>query len=145
MITDYNLRVSTDQAITGTAYSTGSVDKKVAMDIGEGRNLYMVFTVTEVFNILTNLVITCVEDTLATLGGTNTVLATSAPILLASLKVGYQVVLPIPPIIASKGLRYLGAKYTVNGSDPSTGKITADIVTDIQDGRKYYASGFSVT
>jgi hypothetical protein len=47
------------------------------------------------------------------------------------------------PQIASLGKRYLGARYTVSGTN-SAGKVTADIVMDVQDGKKFYASGFTV-
>jgi hypothetical protein len=33
----------------------------------------------------------------------------------------------------------------VNGTNPTQGSILAQIVADIQDGKKFYASGFSVT
>jgi hypothetical protein len=47
------------------------------------------------------------------------------------------------PQIASLGKRYLGARYTVSGTN-TAGKVIADIVMDVQDGKKSYASGFSV-
>ena len=45
--------------------------------------------------------------------------------------------------MASKGKRYLGARYVVTGS-MNAGKVTADVVETIGDGQKYYASGFTV-
>jgi hypothetical protein len=65
-------------------------------------------------------------------------------VLLAGLTAGKQYVVTIPPQIASLGLRYLGARYDVNGTNPSAGSILTQIVTDIQDGKKFYASGFTV-
>ena len=50
MITDQLLRLSDAQGpITATAVSTNTVDLQVARDIGEGRELYVVFTVTTAF------------------------------------------------------------------------------------------------
>ena len=45
---------------------------------------------------------------------------------------------------SSLGLRYLGVIYTVATGPMTAGTITADIVTEIQDGKKFYASGFTV-
>jgi len=146
MITDKLLRVSEDQAVTASAVSTDKIDLGVARDIGEGRALYMVFTITETFATLTNLTFQVVTDDNASLSSP-TVIASTGAITLASgnLAAGKQHIVVIPPQIASKGERYIGAQYTVGGSSASAGKVMTDIVMDIQDGRKYYASGFSVT
>lgn len=143
MITDKLLRVSEDQAVTASAVSTNTIDLSVARDIGEGKNLYMVFTVTETFATLTSLTFKILNDDSAALGSP-VVLAASDAIAAADLVAGKQVTLQIPPQIASKGLQYLGAAYTVGGSSATAGKVTTDIVEAIQDGKKFYASGFSV-
>ena len=145
MITDKLLRVSEDQAVTATAVSTNTIDLGVARDMGEGQNLYVVFTVTETFATLTSLTIDVVTDSAAALSSP-AVNASSGAITLAGggLAAGQQHVIAINPDIAGVGERYLGAKYTVSGSNATTGKITADIVLDIQDGKKSYASGFTV-
>ena len=65
MITDKLLRVSEDQAVTATAVSTNTIDLGVARDIGEGMDLYMVFTVTETFATLTSLTIDVITDAIA--------------------------------------------------------------------------------
>lgn len=152
MITDVLLTVSgtntpgsaiTGQAITGDAVSTNTIDLGTARDIGEGENLYMVFTVIEAFNTLTSLDLEVIISANANLSS-HTVLA-ETNVLLANLTAGKQYVVALPPQIASLGLRYLGARYDVNGTNPTTGSILAEIVHGIQDGRKFYASGFSVT
>lgn len=145
MITDKLLRVSEDQAVTATAVSTNTIDLGVARDMGEGMNLYMVFTVTETFATLTSLTIDVITDDNAALSS-GAVNASTGAITLASggLAAGQQYAVRINPDIAGVGERYMGAKYTVSGSNATAGKITADIVTDIQDGKKSYASGFTV-
>jgi hypothetical protein len=152
MITDALLTVSgantpgsaiSGQAITGDAYSTDTIDLSQARDIGEGESLYMVFTVVQAFNTLTSLDLEVVISANANLSS-HTVIA-ERNVLLAGLTAGSQYVVQIPPQIASLGLRYLGARYDVNGTNPTQGSILAQIVTNIQDGRKFYASGFSVT
>ena len=151
MITDVLLTVSgsnnpgsaiAGQAITADAYSTDTIDLSQARDIGEGETLYMVFTVVTAFNTLTSLDLEVVASANANLSS-HTVLA-ETNVLLAGLTAGSQYVVAIPPRIASLGLRYLGARYDVNGTDPTTGSILAQIVHGIQDGRKFYASGFTV-
>jgi hypothetical protein len=152
MITDVLLTVSgtntpgsaiTGQAITADAVSTNTIDLGTARDIGEGENLYMVFTVIETFNTLTSLDLEVIISANANLSS-HTVLA-ETNVLLANLTAGKQYVVSLPPQIASLGLRYLGARYDVNGTNPTAGSILAEIVHGIQDGRKFYASGFSVT
>lgn len=142
MITDAFLRVSDAQAITADAASTNTIDLSVARDIGEGKQLFMVFTVTEAFNNATSVALQVITSDAANLGSP-TVRGVVTP-LLAALTAGAQFVVPLPPIVGSLGQRYLGAYYDVTGTAPSTGKVTADIVETIQDGKKYYASGFSV-
>lgn len=142
MIVDQFLRVSDAQAVTATAVSTNTIDLSQARDVGEGKQLFMVFTVGQVFNNLTSLALNVITSDAANLG-TPTVRATQT-VLLAGLAAGSQFVVPIPPAVASLGQRYLGASYTVTGTAPSTGTVTADIVETYQDGKKSYASGFTV-
>ena len=151
MITDVLLTVSgsntpgsaiSGQAITADAVSTDKIDLGTARDIGEGRQLYMVFTIVTSFNTLTSLDLQVVTDDNASLSSP-TVIA-SQNVLLAGLTAGKQYVVALPPQIASLGLRYLGARYDVNGTNPTTGSILAQIVEGIQDGQKFYASGFTV-
>lgn len=144
MITDKLLRVSTDQAVTTTAVSTDTVDLSVARDMGEGGDLYMNFAMTEAFagGTSTNFEVIIADN--AALSSNVVVIGASGAIVTADLTLGKNVAVRLNPQIASLGKRYLGARYTVSGTN-TAGKVTADIVTDIQDGRKYYASGFSVT
>jgi len=142
MITDKLLRVSEAQAITGDAASTNTIDLLTAQDIGEGKPLYAVFTVTEAFNNLTSILFEVISSANADLSSP-TILSMQSQ-LLAALTVGAQFVVVVPPQVASLGKRYLGAYYDVTGTNPSTGKVTCDFVETIQDGKKFYASGFTV-
>ena len=152
MITDVLLTVSgannpgsaiSGQAITATAVSTNTIDLGTARDIGEGENLYMVFTVIQAFNTLTSLTMNVITDDNDALSS-GTVIGSTGAVVLANLTAGKQYVVRLPAQIASLGERYLGASYTVTGTAPTTGSILAQIVLDIQDGKKFYASGFSV-
>tara|TARA_B100001115_G_C15562975_1_gene268344 strand:+ start:76 stop:507 length:432 start_codon:yes stop_codon:yes gene_type:complete len=142
MITDKLLRVSEDQAVTGTAFSTNVIDLGSARDIGEGTALYMNFAVTTAMSGGTNVkfeVVTSANDNLSS----PTVIGSSDAITTANLTAGANVVVRINPDRGGTGKRYLGARYTVSGTY-TAGKITADIVETIGDGRKFYASGFTV-
>ena len=142
MITDSLLRVSEDQAVTSTAVSTNTIDLVVARDIGEGTPLYMNFAVTTAMAGGTSIKFEVITSASANLGSP-TVIGSSDAILTAALTEGKNVVVRLNPEIAGKGQRYLGARYTVSGTY-SSGKITADVVETIGDGRKFYASGFTV-
>jgi len=143
MITDALLRVSEDQAITSTAFSTNTIDLSVARDVGEGTALYMNFAVTTALANGTSVKFEVVSSANANLSSP-TVIGSSDAVVTASLTAGKNVVVRINPDIAGKGQRYLGARYTVAGTF-NAGKITADVVETIGDGQKYYASGFTVT
>ncbi len=143
MITDKLLRVSDAQAVTTTAVSTDTVDLSVARDIGEGQDLFMNFAVTEAFagGTSTNFEVIIADN--AALSSNVQVIGASGAIVTASLPLGTNVAVRLNPLIGSLGKRYLGARYTVSGTN-SAGKVTADIVMDVQDGKKFYASGFAV-
>ena len=143
MITDKLLRVSEDQAIPTTAFSTDTIDLGVARDVGEGTALYMNFCVTTALANGTSVKFEVVTSANANLSSP-VVVGSSDAILTAALTVGKNVVVRINPDIAGKGKRYLGARYTVAGTF-NAGKVTADVVETIGDGQKYYASGFTVT
>jgi len=83
------------------------------------------------------------------------VVGSSGPILHSTLTVptgGAAIPHPVEinPKVASLGARYLMARYQVRTGANAAGTLTAgtflaDLVMGIQDGRKYYASGFAVT
>ena len=143
MITDKLLRVSDAQAVTTTAVSTDTVDLSVARDMGEGGDLYMNFAVTEAFagGTSTNFEVIIADN--AALSSNVVVIGASGAIVTAGLPLGTNVAVRLNPQIASLGKRYLGARYTVSGTN-TAGKVVADIVMDVQDGKKFYASGFTV-
>jgi hypothetical protein len=143
MITDKLLRVSDGQALTTTAVSTDKIDLSVARDIGEGENLYMNFAVPVALTGGTsvNFEIVIADD--AALTSNVEVVGASGAVAAASLTTGYNTAVRINPRIGSLGKRYMGARYTIVGTF-SAGSVIADIVHGIQDGRKAYASGFSV-
>lgn len=142
MITDKLLRVSEDQAITTTAVSTNTIDLGTARDIGEGKTLYMYFTVTAAMVGGTSIDFEIVNDDNAALSSP-AVIGSSGAIATSDLGVGATVAVKFNPQIGSTGQRYVGARYTVAGTY-TAGTVTADVVETIQDGKKYYASGFTL-
>lgn len=142
MITDKLLRVSTDQALTTTAVSADTIDLSVARDIGEGEELYMNFAVTTALTGGTSVKFEVVQSASADLSSP-TVIGSTDAVAAASLVAGYNTAVRINPQIGSKGQRYIGARYTIVGTF-SAGAVTADVVKNIQDGKKFYASGFTV-
>lgn len=145
MITDKYLRLSEDQEVLTSAVSTNTIDLSQARDVGEGKPLYMVFTVTTAFTraagALTVTMNVLTDDDAAL--GSPTTLASTGAIAKADLTAGARFVLQIPPVLGSKGLRYLGASFT-NSATADTGKVTVDIVETFQDGKKFYPAGYTV-
>lgn len=145
MITDKLLRVSAAQAVTSSAVSTDTIDLSQTRDIGEGKDLYMHFTVDETVTSGTGgstVEFQVIGSTAAALSSP-VVLGSSGAIVKTDLVAGKRIAVRINPQIASRGLRYLGANYVASAT-LTAGKFTADIVETIQDGQKAYPSGFSV-
>ena len=126
--------LSDDQAGTATAVSTNVIDLGVAgtpygaaaplnRDVGKGAPIPVLIQVTSDFNTLTSLTVT-VEVSAAS-GMTSPVVLATEVILLADLVAGKQTFLQVLPNGAD--LRYLGVRYTVGGTNPTLGTITAGI------------------
>ena len=129
--------------VVGTYNSESIVDLGTARDIGEGESLYIVFTVTEAFvGATATVAMNCVVSAAAALTTPTTVGSVSATAV-ASLTLGAQFVVRINPLVASLGLRYLGVIYTIATATTTAGTMTAHVVTNFQDGKKFYASGFT--
>lgn len=123
---------SDDQAVTATARSTNVIDLGVRGtpydaaaalngDIGKGAGVPILIQVTEDFDNATSVEIAIETGAADTLG---TVIV-SKTVLLADLVEGYQFPVQILPNEVTG--RYLGVRYTVTGTAPTTGKITAGI------------------
>jgi hypothetical protein len=71
------------------------------------------------------------------------VIGTTGAIAVASLTAGARFACAINPRLASKGQRYIGARYVTVGATTAH-TVFADIGIEIQDGAKFYANGFAV-
>jgi hypothetical protein len=127
---------SNDQAITASAASTDVLDLRAVADVGAGEPVEVLIQVVESFSDLTSL--TATLQTAADEAFTSPVQLTAATLPLAGLTAGAR--FPITTVPRGS-LRYLRLYYTVAGSAPTTGKITAGAGTETvhQDNRVYPA------
>lgn len=128
MIFDVQTLLSNAQAITASAASTNVIDlgpikSGTVRDIGKGKAIPLLIQIVETFNTLTSLTFALQVDNDEAFGTPKTVW--SATVLLADLKAGKVVV----PEYVTRGTdeRYMRLNYTVTGTNPTLGKITAGI------------------
>ena len=137
MLMDRTGLFSDGQAITATAASTNLIDlgangtifgysSPMVRDVGLGEPIPLSVTVTQSFNTLTSLTISVQTDDNAGFASATTVW-TSPAYTLAQLAVGAKYLLP-DAIPAGVNERYVRLMYTVGGSNPTLGKITAGVV-----------------
>lgn len=133
MILSENYKLSEDQAITATAVSTNVIDlgvrgtpifgNQLHGDIGKGKELPLLCTVTEDFDNLTSLTVTLETSDNADL--TSSTVLVSQTTALADLVAGKRLL----PRVIPDGVtgRYLGVRYTVTGTAPTAGTVVANI------------------
>lgn len=123
---------SDDQAITATVVSTNVIELGDAetpygaaaalnQDVGKGTPIPLLIQVTEDFNNLTTLKVAVEVGSSASLGTE----ILSQTISLADLKAGKRTAFNVVPEGADA--KFLGIKYTVAGTAPTAGKVTAGI------------------
>ena len=130
MILDKESLFSDDQAITATAASTNVVDLGVSRDIGKGIPVPVLIQVTADFATLTSLTAEIQTSDDEAFSSSDT-LATSGAIAAADLVAGYQFPVQYMPINTK---RYVRVNYTVAGTAPTAGTVTAGIVASHQHG-----------
>lgn len=134
MIFSLNKMFSDKQAVTATGLSTNVIDlgtpgtpygaaNPLDADIGKGIPMPILIQVTENFNNCTSVTVT-LENSANSNMTSSTVLA-SETIVLADLLAGKQTFMQYVPNGADE--RYLGVRYTVAGTAPTTGQFTAGI------------------
>ncbi|HGV3510059.1 TPA: Bbp16 family capsid cement protein [Raoultella ornithinolytica] len=127
MLLDQQALFSAAQAITATAASTNVIDTGSNKDIGKYGDIPLLIQVVEAFNNLTSLTVTVQTDDNSAFSSAADVLTMTIP--LASLVLGYK-----SPVItlSMKMERYIRLNYTVTGTAPTTGKVTAGITGGVQ-------------
>lgn len=154
MYVDNNLLVSgtiSGSTITGqsvfsagtSVLSTNTIDLSQARDVAEGQDLYGRFEYTVAGAGGTSIEHQIIVADDAALTTNVTVIGTTGAIPVASLTLGARFACAINPRIASKGQRFMGARYVSVGTT-TAGAVLGDIGLDIQDGQKSYPSGFAV-
>lgn len=139
MIFDKTLLFSDAQAVTATAASTNSIDlgaigqahghaAALDRDAFKSVKVPLLVQVVEAFDNLTSLKIDIELDSTTTFTPDKTI--TLGTFLLADLVAGFQVPWTLLP--QGVNLRYAQLKYTVTGTTPTTGKITAGVVAGVQ-------------
>lgn len=135
MITDVTNLFSNAQAITATAPSTNTIDlgapgtvygaaAAVVRDIGKGREVPLLIQVVQTFNNLTSLQVDLQTDD--NTGFASPLVAwTSGAIPLASLAAGYVFAMEDMPRRVNE--RYARLLYTVVGTAPTLGQVTAGV------------------
>jgi len=127
MIFDKQTLLSDAQAITATAASTNVIDLgpiKHKRETGFGSKIPLVVQVVEAFATLTSLAVSVQQSDAEGSGWAD--IATTGPIPVADLKAGYRASLDVLPRNLNK--RYLRLNYTVAGTAPTAGKVTAGVV-----------------
>lgn len=127
MLLDQQALFSAAQAITATAASTNVIDTGSNKDVGKYGDIPLLIQVVEGFNNLTSLTVTVQTDDNSAFSSPADVLSMTIP--LASLVLGYK-----SPVITlpMKMERYIRLNYTVTGTAPTTGKVTAGITGGVQ-------------
>lgn len=127
MLLDQQALFSAAQAITATAASTNVIDTGSNKNVGKYGDIPLLIQVVEGFNNLTSLTVTVQTDDNSAFSSAADVLSMTIP--LASLVLGYK-----SPVITlpMKMERYIRLNYTVTGTAPTTGKVTAGITGGVQ-------------
>ena len=132
MIFDYKGQVSNAQAITANTASTnvldlGPIKSGIVRDIGNGDEVPFLIQVVEAFNNLTNLKVEVqVSDSETFASGVVTVWEKTVLLAGGLQTLGYK--FNNDDIEPGANKRYLRVYYTVTGTAPTTGKITAGVV-----------------
>ena len=149
MIIDRQNTVSSAQALTtGTIVSTDTIDLSVARDIGAGggESMEWAIGVDVAFATLTSVQPQVIISANANLSSP-TILSVGPVIPVAEMVAGARFKIPMPNIprqgvAAGTAQRYLGLQYVIVGT--GTGSLTATLAETVQEGPRFYASGFSV-
>ncbi len=159
MILDNNLRLADAAAFTsgaqGAVYAPNSIDLSVNRDIGQGTDLFVVFTITAAFTgsgsggSLRIFSASGVDGTGKVNADINVI--ASMDVDDTAMTVGKQYVMAIPPHTfrptdgaLTNGQRYISAGI-FSGAAITALSMTIDVTLTYQDGKKFYASGFKFT
>jgi len=112
-------------------------------DMGEGGELYLRVQMAVAAVGGTSMQFNVIASDNADSTGNVQIIGTTGAIPVASLTLGARFAAELNPRIASKGQRYVGLQV-INVGTTTAGSIYADIGLEIQDGQKFYPSGFTI-
>ena len=133
-----------------TAVSLSSIDLGTARDIGEGEDVFFMIHVIAAVTGATSVQWDAIYASNAALTSDVVVAGSTGAILQAALTAGSVHTISVNPQLrynattaSYNGNRYLGLRYIVIGT-ASAGSYCGYITLNPQDGKKFYASGFTV-
>jgi hypothetical protein len=130
MILDTQALFSDKQAITATAASTNVIDLGPnPLDAGWGNKIPLLVQVNEDFDNATSLALALQVSDDPAFGTSTTVFTETVP--LAGLTAGARISQKVIPYNTTR--RYLRLYYTVTGTAPTKGKITAGITLGVDE------------
>lgn len=136
MITDAQLTLASNQAITGDAASANQIDLTTARYLSRtgAQNLRLIALVTTAFDALTSLQVLIRQSAAANMGSPDTII-TGQAIALANLTAGAVLLdQPWPSVAPLAAKRYLDAYFEVVGTNPTVGAIWCGIVMNTDGG-----------
>jgi hypothetical protein len=154
MYTDAEFVFSEEQDIgqvAGAYVSTNVVDlwgsaTSIIQDLGSGHRLAVHFGIVEaVAGATATVQFDVVRSAAAALTTPSLLASTGALLGTGVLTAGAQFALVLPPDIMetyTSNLRYLGVIYTVAVATTTAGTVNAHLVTDPQDGMRFYPPGY---
>ena len=123
--------------------STDAIDLGIAREVGEGNGLYGRVQIGAAFTGGTSVDFQIIASDNANGTGNVTVVGSTGAIPIAQLVAGARFAFRINPRLASRGQRFLTGN-AVNVGANAAGTAFVDIGLEIQDGAKFYASGYVV-
>lgn len=157
MYTDLYTRIATTKSLTAASPTTitDTIDLKNAMDIGQGEELYFVFTITTAFSATGACYFQVgYADSASPTDATGFYPFTQTVFFAqADLVAGTQIVCRFNPITAVStqsgyataltGRRWIAGRVVATNGAANVGAFTLDIVTNIQGAKQAYPVGFS--
>lgn len=139
MFIDHECEFSLDQVATdagATEVSTNYYDTSVvAPNLGTGVPITILITISQAFTGTATTLTVTLQDC-ATFDGsyTNVAGVSTGAIAKALLVPGYQFILTVPPVVTKQ---YWKLMFTGDNTFQTTGKVTAQVVLDIQSNRSW--------
>jgi len=140
MILDASLQFSNAQDISSTADSTNQLDMGVARDLGTGKALFVLVTVTTALTNTGTLGVALEGDSTSTITPDAT---RSLFVIPANAAIGDTFIAPLHPGGAPEQFRFLGLAYTVSGTIDA-GAVDAFLVDSYQL-NTLYANNYTIS